>query len=228
MSKKKSETEETGLDAVNDSLTSMTTKVQDNKKAITIWSLVVVALVIIVLAYVYFFRGPGITKANDAIGVADLSLAQGNDSVALAQYMQVAEDHGYDAGNRANLEAAILLYNKGEYQKALDYAKEYAPKEDIIGAAAYSLQGDCYVNLDKLEDAVGCYNKAISQSDDNPAYTPYFMLKLARVYAAQNNHAEEAKLYKEVMDKYPTYGQSHQLDIEKLYDRANLQVGEKK
>ena len=86
MSTKKTETTESGLENLNDSLTSMTTKVQDNKKLITIVSLVVVAVVVIILAYVYFFRGPGINKANDAIGTADLTLAQGNDSVALAQY----------------------------------------------------------------------------------------------------------------------------------------------
>lgn len=224
MSKKKTETEETGLDAVNDRLTSMTSKVQDNKKLITICSLVVVAIVVIVLAYVYFFRGPGITKANDAIGAADLAYAQGNDSIALVQYMQVAEDHGYDAGNRAALQAAALLYEKGDYEKALKYVDEYSPKEDIIGAAAYSLKGDCYVNLDKLSEAVSAYKDAISQSDDNPAYTPYFMLKLARVYAAQNNHSAEADLYEEVMTKYPTYGQSNNIDVEKLYDRARLQA----
>ena len=109
MSKKKTETEETGLDVVNDRLTSMTSKVQDNKKLITICSLAVVAVVVVVLAYVYFFRGPGITKANDAIGAADLAYAQGNDSIALAQYMQVADDFGYDAGNRAALQAAAIL-----------------------------------------------------------------------------------------------------------------------
>ncbi len=223
MSTKKTETTESGLENLNDSLTAMTTKVQDNKKIITIISLVVVAVVVIILAYVYFFRGPGINKANDAIGTADLTLAQGNDSVALAQYMNVADEYGYDAANRAALQSAILLYQKGDYQKALDYLSKYSAKESIIGSAAYSLKGDCYVNLDKLQDAVKCYKDAISQSDDNPAYTPYFMLKLARVYAALGNHADEAAMYQEVLTKYPTYGSANNIDVEKLLDRAKLQ-----
>ena len=53
------------------------------------------------------------------------------------------------------------------------------------------------------------------------------MMKLARVYAAQNNHAEEAKIYKEILEKYPTYGSSNQIDIEKLLDRAELQSAAK-
>lgn len=227
MSKKKTETSESGLENLNDTLTSMTTKVQDNKKIITICSIAVMAVVVLVLAYVYFFRGPGINKANDAIGTADLTMAQGNDSVALAQYMDVADNHGFDAGNRAALQSAILLYQKGEYQKALDYIEKFSAKEEIIGAAAYSLKGDCYVNLDKTQDAVKCYKDAISQSNDNPAYTPYFMLKLARVYAALGNHTDEAAMYKEVMTKYPAYGSANNIDVEKLYDRATLQSSTK-
>lgn len=227
MSKKQTELPETGLDNLNDQLTSMTAKVQDNKKLISIVSLIVVAIVAIILAYVYFFRGPGINKANDAIGAADLALAQGNDSVALAQYTQVADKYGFEAGNRAHLQAAILLYEKGEYDKAIKYLNDYSPAEDIIGAAAYSLKGDCYVNTDKLDEAVKCFKDAIKQSNDNPAYTPFFMMKLARVYAAQNNHAEEAKIYKEILEKYPTYGSSNQIDIEKLLDRAELQSAAK-
>ena len=85
MSKKIQETPETGIDGINDSLTAMTQKVQDNKKGVMIGSLVVVAIAVVVLAYVYFFRNPGVQKANDQIGSADLELALGNDSVAAAQ-----------------------------------------------------------------------------------------------------------------------------------------------
>jgi TolA-binding protein len=224
MSKKNTETAESGLENLNDSLTSMTTKVQDNKKLITTVSLIVVAVLAVILAYVYFFRGPAIERANDAVGEADLTLAQGNDSLALAQYMHVADEYSYDAANRAALQSAILLYQNGDYQKALDYIDKYSADEEVIGAAAYSLKGDCYVNLDKFQDAVSCYKDAISKSNDNPSYTPFFMLKLARVYAALNNHADEAATYKEVMTKYPTYGQQNNIDVEKLYDRATLET----
>ena len=93
--------------------------------------------------------------ADDAIGQADRTLIiEGNDTLALAQYMQVADNEGYDAGNRAKLQAAILLFNKGEYEKAIEYLNDYSAKEALIGAAAYSLQGDCYVNLEKYNEEI--------------------------------------------------------------------------
>lgn len=225
MSKKNQETPETGLDAVNDSLTAMTQSVQDNKKPIIIGTLVVVALVLVVLAYIYFVRTPGIQKANDQIGAADLELALGNDSVATAQYKALADNGSYDAANRAALQTAILLYRDGKYEEALKYVDGYSAQDDIIGAGAYSLKGDCLVNLDRLPEAVSAFQEAIRTSDHNPAYTPFFQVKLARVYRAQNNFAEEANVYASILKDYPLYGQSHNLDIEKLLERARLQAG---
>ena len=50
------------------------------------------------------------------------------------------------------------------------------------------------------------------------------MMKLARVYRAQANFADEAKLLEEIQKVYPLYGQQHNIDIEKLLDRARLQA----
>jgi tetratricopeptide (TPR) repeat protein len=222
MSKKNQETPETGLDELNDSLTAMTQKVQDHKKQVIIGSLAVILAAVIVLAYVYFVRTPGIEKANDQIGAADLELALGNDSIATAQYKALADNGSYDAANRAALESAILLYKDGKYEEALKYAEKYSTCDDIIGAGAHSLKGDCLVNLDRLDEAVKAFREAVRTSDHNPAYTPFFMMKLARVYRAQKNYTEEAGVYEEILKEYPLYGQSHNLDIEKLLERAKL------
>lgn len=82
------------------------------------WACVaLVAVVAAVLIYIYAVRQPGIRQANDAIGQADLTAVMGNDSLALQQYKAVADDYGYDAGNRAALNAAIILYQQGKYHK---------------------------------------------------------------------------------------------------------------
>lgn len=213
---------QTSIDSLNDTLTDVSRKVEDNRKIIYTAALAVVVVVAIILIYLYLVRQPGIQKSNDAVGQADVQLALGNDSVALSRYMMVADDHSYDAANRAALQAAILLYKDGKYEEALKYVKKYDPTESIVGAAAYSLEGDCYVNLDKLSDAVGAYKKAISQSDDNKAYTPFFMLKLARVYRAQNDYAAEAKIYEDITKNYPQYGAMNNINIEKYLERAKI------
>ena len=191
------------------------------------WGMIALsAIAVIVLVYIFAVRNPGIKSADEAVGQADFTLAQGNDSLALAQYQQVANEYGYDAGNRATLMAATLLFQKGEYQQALDQLKNYDAKEAIVGAAAYSLEGDCYVNLQKYPEALKSYDKAISQSDDNQLYTPLFMLKKATVLREQKDYKAELKVLEAIKAKYPNYGNAYRLDIDKYIARAKYQAGE--
>lgn len=217
---------QTPIDEINDSLTGIGEKVKKNSSAL-MWAAIILCVVVAaVLVYIYAIRMPGIRKGNDAIGQADLTLVMGNDSLALEQYKNVAAEYGYDAGNRANLNAAIILYAKGDYQQALEYAKKYSPKEDVIGAAAIALQGDCYVNLKDYDQAINCFKKAVKQSDNNPYYTPAFMMKEANVYRELKNYNAEADIYRELIEKYPTYGDQIGADMEKYLRRAEIEAGE--
>lgn len=220
--KKKAEETRTSIDTLNDSLTSLPAKLKESRKIITTASIVVIVIVAAILFYLFGIRQPGINKANENIGLADRELiVNGNDSLALDLYLKTAES-GYDAGNRARLQAAILLYNQGKYQEAINAVKDYSANDAIIGAAAYSLKGDCYVMLDKLPDAVSAFKDAIDRSDDNTYYTPLFMMKLARVYEAQKNYAEAEKLYQQIIDDFPVYSRDINTSIEKHLERAKL------
>ena len=151
--KNESETR-TSLDEINDQLTGLEQKVQDNQKKI-MWGIVaVLAVICLILVWIYAVRRPGIEAADNAVGQADLTLNLGNDSLALVQYKQVADDYGYEAGNRAALNAAILLYKDKKYEEAITYLKKYSPNESLIGASSQSLMGDCYVNLKEYDKAI--------------------------------------------------------------------------
>lgn len=210
-----------------DSLTGIQEKVANNQKTIMWVCIALTAVIAIILIYIFAIRRPGIANANNAIGQADLEMMSGNDSTALAQYQHVADEYGYEAGNRAALNAAILLYKQGKYQDALGYLQKYDGTEAVIGATAKALEGDCYVNLDKLDDALGCFKKAEKVSDNNPALTPYILMKIANVYNAQKNYKAETETYQTILTKYPEYGQRLGIDFEKYLDRAKEMSGEK-
>lgn len=210
----------TSIDEVNDTLTGLGEKVQSNPKII-VWSCIAVAAVVAaVLIYVYAIRQPGQNAANNALGQADMELLMGNDSIALAKYQQVAADHGYSAGNLANLNAAILLYKNGKYEEAINYLKSYSSSETIIGASAKSLEGDCYVNLKQYPQAIDCYKDAVKISDNNPHYTPAFLLKEATVLREQKDFKAEVAIYEEILNNYPNYGSEIGVDIKKYLERA--------
>ena len=206
----------TSIDEVNDTLTGLGERVQKNPKTIMYACVAVAAVVIAVLVYVYAVRQPGIQSANDALGQADIELLMGNDSIALAKYQQVADNHGYKAGELAGL-------NK-KYEEAIKYLNGYSSSESIISAGAKSLEGDCYVNLKKYAEALDCFKKAISLSDGNPAYTPAFMLKEATVLREMKDYKAEAAVYEEIVKEYPNYGPQMGIDVKKYLERAKAQA----
>lgn len=227
MANKKEQESKNAIDNLNESLTGMEEKVANNPKTVMWVCLGVTAVVALVLIYMFAIRQPGIENANNAIAQADLEMLNGNDSTALVQYQHVADEYGYEAGNRAALNSAILLYKQGKYQDAINYLEKYSGKENVIGATAKSLEGDCYVNLDKLDEALKCFEEAVKISDKNPSLTPYFLMKEANVYNAQKNYAKEAEAYQTILDEYPTFGPRMNIDFEKYVERANTLAGGK-
>lgn len=225
MSNQKRKETHNAIDNIDAQLSDLEQKVQNNQKKIMWGTVGVLAVVCLILVWIYAIRRPGIQAADDAVGQADMTLSLGNDSLALTQYKQVADDYGYDAGNRAALNAAILLYQDKKYDEALTYLKKYSPKEKIIGAAAKSLEGDCYVNLQKYDEALKCFREAADISDNNPHYTPVFLMKEATVERELKNYKAEADLYRGINEKYPRYALETGVEIEKYLKRAELQAG---
>lgn len=221
----KKETTRTSIDELNESLSSIEQRVENNKKSIywVIGAIIVVAVVI--MGYVYGIHNPNMNEARNEIAKADMSVALGNDSIALAQYRSVADNFSNSAANRANLDAAIMLYKDGKYEEAAAYIGKFDAEGVIVGPASQSLLGDCYVNLKKYDEALGAYDKAISLSNDNSLYTPLFMVKKATVYRELKNYAAEADVFQTIKDKYPDFPQNYNFDLDKYLDRAKALAG---
>lgn len=185
------------------------------------------AVVIIgILVYVFAIKQPGIAKSQQAANEADLlALSLGNDadSTVVAAYQEVADQYGYSGGSRAAYMAASGLYRQGKYEEALTYINKFDGDDNAVAALAEGLKGDCYVNLDRLDDAVKAFDKAIKKADGNDFLTPYFMSKKATVLAAQGNNAEAAKLYEEIETGYPMFGDQIYAESRKLQQQALAQ-----
>ena len=137
----------------------------------------------------------------------------------------MAAEFSNKPGERAHLNAAILLYEKGEYEKAVKHLEDYSPAGDLIGPASLSLMGDCYVNLKKYDKALSCYDKAISLAKGNEDYAPAFMLKKATVLHEQKKYAEEAAIYQEIKDKFLMFTQQTGFNVDKYLEQANALAG---
>ncbi|MCH4156454.1 MAG: tetratricopeptide repeat protein [Muribaculaceae bacterium] len=223
--KEKAKGARTSIEEINDSLTSLESKLENNKKIIY-WAIgIIVVIAIVVLGYIYGIRNPNIEKAKAEIAKADTDLALGNEPQALKEYQAVADGYSNEFSNRAALEAAEILYKDKKYNDAIKYLESYEPDGVLVGPASQSLLGDCYVNVKNYDKALSAFDKAISLSKDNVLYTPVFMMKKATIYREQKNYKAEADVYQKMKDKFPQFGQAYQIDIDKYLERANAQAG---
>ncbi len=225
MAKKQDQGARTTLEEVNESLSTTAQRIEENKKYIN-WALIAIAVIVLLaVGYIYGIRNPNLQKAKDQIGKADLELMQGNQDEALKKYEAVAAEFSNKPAERAHLNAAIIQYEKGEYEKAAKHLEEYTTNGNLIGPASQSLLGDCYVNLKKLDKALAAFDKAISLAGDNEAYVPAFMIKKATILHEQKKYADEAAIYQTIKDKYPTFGQQTGFAMDKYLERANALAG---
>ncbi len=224
MAKKQDQGARTTLEEVNESLTSAAQRIEDNKKYIN-WALIAIAVLALLAGGYLHLRNSGIEDAKKEIGDADIELLQGQEDEALKAYEKVAAEYSNKPGERAHLNAAIILYQKGEYEKAAKHLEDFTPDSKLIGPASRSLLGDCYVNLKKYDKAMAAYENAISMSGDNEMYTPAFMLKKATLLHEQKKYAEEAAIYQTIKDKYPVFGQQSGFNVDKYLERANALAG---
>ena len=118
MAKKQDQGARTTLEEVNESLTSAAQRIEDNKKYIN-WALIAIAVLALLAGGYLHLRNSGIEDAKKEIGDADIELLQGQEDEALKAYEKVAAEYGNKPGERAHLNAAIILYQKGEYEKAI-------------------------------------------------------------------------------------------------------------
>jgi tetratricopeptide (TPR) repeat protein len=225
MAKKQNQSARTTLEEVNESLTSAAQRIEDNKKYIN-WALIAIAVIaLLAIGYIYGIRNPNLEKAKNEIGDADLELMMGDQDKALTDYEKVAAAYSNKTAERAHLNAAILLYEKGEYEKAVKHLEDFSPAGNLVGPASQSLLGDCYVNLKKLDKALSAYDKAISLAGENELYAPAFMIKKATVLHEQKKFADEAAIYQEIKDKYYSYTRQAGFDVDKYLERANALAG---
>ena len=226
MAKEKANQTRTSIDEINEGLSSFEQKVENNKKVIGYAAVAILVIAAIIFGYKYLYQQPREESSKNEVCQADMNLALGEDSIALAQYKAVADKYGNANGERAALNAAIILYQKGKFEEAIKYIKEYSGEGTLVGPAAQSLLGDCYVNLKKYDEAIAAFDKAVSLSADNALYTPLFLLKKATVLRELKDFKAEAEILKTIKEKYPEFAANYNVDIEKYLVRAQQQAGE--
>ncbi|MCQ2291000.1 MAG: CDC27 family protein [Bacteroidales bacterium] len=206
----------TTVEDVNEKLTSMEQKLENNKKLI-IYGVAAIVAVFAAVAIFLMVRNNGIKDAQNMVNKADMEYMMKGDSAALVAYKKAAQE-SYAPADRAAQMAATILYKQKKYDEAIKLLEGSSFNGKIMGPAALSLLADCYVNKKNYDQALSTYDKAISQAGDNESLTPVFMKKKATVLHATKKYDDELAVYEEMKSKFPGFALN--MNIDKYIERA--------
>ena len=197
---------------------------QKNTKQLLIGLLVVVIIVGGYFGYEYAIKRPRAVKAAEMMFVAEQLFAAEDYATALegdgsnAGFLDVVEQYGSTRTGRLAAHYAGICYMKtGDMDAALDYLGRYKAVKGapgvIINAQNLGLQGDIYTDKGDYAKAEEMYRKAVDAAD-NVLSTPYYLRKLAFVYAEQGKTDKALEACKRIKTDYSSSLEAR--DIDKL------------
>ncbi len=113
-------------------------------------------------------------------------------------------------GKLAAYYAGISYMKLGKYEEAIDYLKKFNGKDDILAPMALGAIGDCYMELDNMNEAVAYYEKAVAKSK-NEFTGPVFLTKAGMTYEILGDYANALKCYKALKADYPLSNEAFEI-----------------
>ena len=185
--------------------------IERNAKKIGVALVIVVLGVLAYFGYQHFVVFPQNEEATIAYLTAQKNLEEGKDDLALGGkstnpgFKGMADNFsGTNAGKLSAYNAGLIEFRKGNYQKAYDLLSEFSSDNKILMALKVGAMGDCMVNLNKNEDALSMFDKAISASNDE--FTSFYFTRKAGILALGLKKQDIAKKYfLDIEEKYQDY-----------------------
>jgi len=113
-------------------------------------------------------------------------------------------------GKLAAYYAGISNMKLGKYEEAIDYLKKFDGKDEILAPMALGAIGDCYMELDDLNNAVSYYEKAANKSK-NDFTGPMFLSKAGMTYEILGDYAKALNCYKTLKADYPMSNEAFEI-----------------
>ncbi len=208
MTKDKKETAETSVEALENALTRTEHYIETNQKSLTIIVIAVVVIVGAYLGYKKLYLAPKELKAQSQIFAAEQYFEKDSFKLALngdgnyLGFLDIIDQYGpTKTANLAYYYAGISYRELGQYEEAISYLKKFDAGDEIVTPEAYGAIGDCYAELNDLENAVKFYIKAAKYSD-NDFTTPMFLKKAGDIYEELKEYDHAIELYKKIKKNY--------------------------
>lgn len=123
----------------------------------------------------------------------------------------VNEYGGTDQGEIAKIYLAHSYYFLENYEKSLDYYKDYSGGNPVFEASALAGQANYYEIKGNNEKAAELNYDAAQISENNPSNAQY-LINAAKNYAELGNNERAREIYEKVKEEYPNTMQANEVD----------------
>ncbi|MBL7956035.1 MAG: tetratricopeptide repeat protein [Flavobacteriales bacterium] len=183
--------------------------IENNKKAITIGVVGIIAVVGGLLGYKKFIAEPKAREAAEMTWKAEYYFEIDSLDKALngddqwPGFLTVAEDYsGTPSGNLAQYYLGAIYMQKGEFEAALDHYKKADLEDDVLRVMAIGNQGDALVELGRTDEAVKQFEKAAGMTN-NELVAPMYLMKAGILHQQAANWSGAAKAFKRIATEFP-------------------------
>jgi tetratricopeptide (TPR) repeat protein len=181
-----------------------------------------------IFGYSELYQKPLEAKAADAMYVAEKYFANDSSELVLkgdgtskgVLYI-IKEFGGTKAANLAKYYAGMSYYRLKDYNKAIEYLKDFSSDAKQVQAVAYGSIGDAYSELKKNEEAIEYYKKAGTHFPEDEAISSEYLFRAASFLELNGKNDAAIEIYKQIKQNYPKSEKGFSID--KYINRIQVQ-----
>ena len=184
---------------------------------------------IIVLGYFGYFKyikEPKDIMSMDKMFTAqrlyEQALSQSNDSLFMLSingsdekmgFSQIIDEYsGTNASNLANYYVGMSYLKLKDYKNSIKYLSQFDSDDKILSSLAKGSIGDCFAQLEQLDDALDYYEDAIS-ANTNDYTTSMYLLKAGHVSMELNKHKKSHNYFFRIKSDFPNTIAAENIDV---------------
>ena len=119
---------------------------------------------------------------------------------------------GTKSANLAKYYAGVSYLKLGQFDKAIEYLKDFQTDAKQVQMVAYGCLGDAYAEIGKKDDAVDYYQKAGKTFEKDEAVSAEYLFRAGLLSETMGNNDKALEIYKDIKEKYPKTEKGNQID----------------
>lgn len=129
-------------------------------------------------------------------------------------FLDIIDNYGNTpAADLATYSTGMAFLNLKEYQKAIDFLKDFSTNDVLLSSLAFGAIGDAYAALEDNASALDYYQKAFNESL-NDFTTPKYLFKAGIMSDLEGNKKAALAYFKRIQEEFPESQEGKQIKIQ--------------